>query len=494
MKNKTKTSFSQKLKTTNPRALVITIMVSCSMLTLINFYTIKSLSATRAYINGESHYSKGHNKAARNLITYLFTSNEIYWSKFKKNLRIPQGDESARIALQKNLDIEIAKAGFRVGQNDEDDLDDMIWLFKNFQSVPFFKKAVNEWEKGDQLNRELDRIGEDVYQLKKGKLLDNKSKLEILDHINVLNTKITINQDAFSKSFGDGTRSLKKYLFIINVLFILIIVSTLAFYYNRMIANLVYSKEQLSKQKQKLEYTINDLEKTKESLSREIIQHKKIIGTISHDIRSPLKYIQLISKHLSTNTKKEENATSHKYATSIYKSSSQLYDFTKTLIQYSKIYIEERDYDQKPYSIHHIIENKKTLFEEIAKSNGTKIVNLTNKNLTSSVNIRIISIILHNLIDNAVKYTNKGTIEIGAKLDQQKIIYWVKDTGIGMNQDIIDYYTNLFEKRDPEKLILSTYGIGLHLVLELLIILKGNISFSSKENEGTTVTIELNHI
>lgn len=61
-----------------------------------------------------------------------------------------------------------------------------------------------------------------------------------------------------------------------------------------------------------------------------------------------------------------------------------------------------------------------------------------------------------------------------------------------MSSDIIDYYTKLFENRDPEKLILSTYGIGLHLVLELLIILKGNITFSNPNNEGTIVTISIN--
>ncbi|GIZ09258.1 hypothetical protein FUMI01_19850 [Flavobacterium sp. UMI-01] len=459
---------------------------------IVNYYTIKTLSATRAYINGESHYSKGHNKATRNLISYLFTSDEIYWINFKKNLSIPQGDETARIALDKGLDDSIVRAGFKAGLNDEDDLEDMIWLYKNFQSVPFFKKAVREWKQGDILNRKLYLIGESLYQKKKENLLKDTDKLQILKDINILNSKITINQDAFSQSFGDGTRSIKNYLFLVNTLFILIIVGTITFYYNRMIENLLRSKQKLSIQKKQLQVIIKDLEKTKESLSTEIIQHKKIIGTISHDIRSPLKYIQLIAKHLTNSTKKNKDSTTHKYATSIYKSSSQLYDFTKTLIQYSKIYIEEKNYEQKPYSVYNLIENKKTFFEEIAQNNKTNIINLTDENLDSTVNIRIISIIIHNLLDNAVKHTHNGTIQIGAKTENKQLVYWVQDTGIGMNQDIIDYYVNLFKNRDSEKLILSTYGIGLHLVLELLIILKGEIYFSSIENEGTTVTIKLN--
>lgn len=259
-----------------------------------------------------------------------------------------------------------------------------------------------------------------------------------------------------------------------------------------MLRKIFKSKQELNQQKEQLEVIILDLKKTKQDLHTEIIQHKKIIGTISHDIRSPLKYIQLIAKHLTNNIKKNKDAVAYKYASSIHKSSSQLYDFTKILIEYSKIYIEDKEYNQKHYSVYELMESKKIFFEDIAANNGTKIINVTDPDLKSNVNIRIISIIIHNLIDNSVKNTNSGTIEIGAKLDTDKISYWIEDTGIGMSQDIIDYYNKTFKIRDPEKLILSTYGIGLHLVLELLIILKGNITFSNPDNGGTRVIIDFN--
>lgn len=477
---------------TNTIILLIVILVSCSMLILVNYYTIKTLSATRAYVNGESHYSKGHNGAVRNLITFLFTSNTAHWTAFKTNIRVPQGDATARIGLLKNLDTEIIKNGFRAGKNHDSDLDDMIWLFKNFRNFSHFKTAINEWKKGDYLNIQLYQIGRYTYQKIKTHQLDEKTKYKILSDINALSSKMVINQDAFSNSFGDGTREVKKYLIYTNIFFILMIIGSVSIYYTTMIKKLTFSKQKLSRQKNQLKSIIKDLEKTKEDLNTGIIQHKKTVGTISHDIRSPLKYIQLISKHLMAETKKNGDSTSNKYANSIYKSSNQLYEFTKTLIQYSKIYIEDRNYNQKPYSVYNLIENKKVFFDEIALNNNTVIINATNQILESDINIRIISIIIHNLLDNAVKNTNNGIIEIGSRIENKKIIYWVKDTGIGMNQDIIEYYSNLFNNRDPEKLILSAYGIGLHLVLELLIILKGNISFSSIINEGTLVTIEIN--
>ncbi|WPR72038.1 HAMP domain-containing sensor histidine kinase [Flavobacterium sp. NG2] len=427
------------------------------------------------------------------MITHLLTGEKNYWINFKKDLSIPLGDAKARISLQKNLDDEIVREGFREGRNHEEDIDDMIWLFKNFKSFPFFKKAVIEWEKGDYLNNQLYKIGLEINSRLQKEKLDRKEKRGYLSRIMALTHESNINQDAFSESFGYGTRKIKKYLLFTNIFFILIIICSVSFYYSSMIKKLIFSKQKLNRRKKQLKLIIKDLENAKEDLSTGIIQHKKIIGTISHDIRSPLKYIQLISKHLSKETLKNNDTVSNKYANSIYKSSSQLYDFTKTLIQYSKIYMEDRDYIQKPYSIHSLFENKKDFFEEMALSKEIIIKNVSCKDLHSTINIRIMSIIIHNLLDNAIKNTSKGTIELGAQSDQFKTTYWIKDTGIGMNQDIIDYYTNLFKNRDPEKLILSTYGIGLHLVLELLIIIKGKIFFSSIPNKGTTITIELKH-
>lgn len=462
------------------------------MLIVINFYTIKTLSATRAYVNGESRYSKGHNVATRNLINYLFTSKTEYWIKFKSNINIPLGDGKARVALTNKLDKETIKQGFREGKNHEEDLNDMIWLFNNFKNVWFLKTAIAEWKVGDSLNSELNRIGLDVKRKLDNNELNYDAKIKTLLQLDEINKKIALSEERFSDLLGDGTRKTNYYLLLTNIFFICVIVCSISIYYSAMLQKLIKSKQELNQQKEQLVAIINDLEKTKQDLHTEIIQHKKIIGTISHDIRSPLKYIQLIAKHLSSNTKKTKDSVAYKYANSIYKSSSQLYEFTKTLIEYSKIYIEDKDYNQIHYSVKDLIESKKNFFEEIALNNGTEIINNTDVNLKSNINIRIISIIIHNLLDNAVKNTNSGSIEIGAQANTEKITYWIKDTGIGMSQDIIDYYTKLFENRDPEKLILSTYGIGLHLVLELLIILKGNIIFSNPNNDGTLVTIDIN--
>lgn len=482
----------EKLKKKNIIILMIIIFVSCSMLILINCYTIKILSGSRAYVNGESHYSKGQKDAVRHLISYLYTEDEEQWKLFKTELDVPKGDGDARIALIENYDIETIKNGFRAGRNHEEDLDDMIWIFKNFKNVSFFNKAIKEWEEADYLIFQIEKTGVEIQEKIATNSLNDKLKKVYLNRLIEFSDILSNKERNFSNILGKGTRQIRDILIYTNIFFTLIIFSSVSFYYNTMFKKLLFSKNELNESNMHLHSVVQDLENIKLDLSNEIVQQKKIIGTISHDIKSPLKYIVLIGKQLCKETK-NSNDRLYKYANSMYKSSSQLFEFTNILIEYSNIYIEDKNLKKLRYSFYELVEQKKSLFTEIANNNETTIINKVNKELYSNINNRIIAVIVHNLLDNALKNTIKGTIEIGAQTENKNLRFWVKDSGVGMNHDMIDYYTNLIRKKEPEKLILNNFGIGLHFVLELLILLKGNISFTSKIGEGTTVIVEINH-
>ena len=247
----------------------------------------------------------------------------------------------------------------------------------------------------------------------------------------------------------------------------------------------------ISERTQKLSETIAKLKKVENNLKQEILQQKKLIQAISHDIRSPLKYIVLIGKYLYNETKKSTNTASQKYAKSIYKTSSQLYSFTELLLEYSNIYIEEKNYEKENYSFHELVETKKLLFEEIAKDKKIKIINNVDPVIFTKINFRVISNIIHNLLDNSLKHSDNGAITIFAEIKSNTFIFWIKDTGIGMSEELINYYIDLHKNPDSERLMLRNYGVGLHLVLELLVIIKGGITFFSADDGGTIITIEI---
>ena len=120
------------------KSLLLLFILFVSLLLIVtNYYTIKVLSAARAYINGESEYSKGQKDASLYLVTYVESENIGYWHAFNKSIAVPKGDNIARTALLSHQADEIAKQGFITGKNHKDDLPDMIWLFKTFHKAPF---------------------------------------------------------------------------------------------------------------------------------------------------------------------------------------------------------------------------------------------------------------------------------------------------------------------------------------------------------------------
>jgi hypothetical protein len=65
-------NFFRKLRSSNLFILLAIVFLSCALLIVINFFTIKILSASRAYVNGESHYSKAQKDAVRHLMIYIY--------------------------------------------------------------------------------------------------------------------------------------------------------------------------------------------------------------------------------------------------------------------------------------------------------------------------------------------------------------------------------------------------------------------------------------
>lgn len=90
-------------------------------------------------------------------------------------------------------------------------------------------------------------------------------------------------------------------------------------------------------------------------------------------------------------------------------------------------------------------------------------------------NKNIISIIIHNLIDNAVKNTPNGSIDIFVEKIQKGTIIIIRDSGNGMTIEQMKYYNEITQNNDGGKLILQKYGLGLHLVVQLLTMINGDI-------------------
>ena len=110
-----------------------------------------ALSATRAYVGGESLWSKARSRA----IAFL-RERPNDCTPFEALLEVPLGDREARLALDApSPNVEAAARGFIRGGNSPADVDAMIHLYLNFHSLPPMREAIEAWKRGDST---IDRL------------------------------------------------------------------------------------------------------------------------------------------------------------------------------------------------------------------------------------------------------------------------------------------------------------------------------------------------
>jgi K+-sensing histidine kinase KdpD len=240
---------------------------------------------------------------------------------------------------------------------------------------------------------------------------------------------------------------------------------------------------------QKLETAITALQISKNNLTQEILQQKRLIETISHDIKSPLKYLVLTVHHLYKEIDKINLISVKEEAKSAYKSSFQLYVYVQNLVKYSKIFVEDKKLEENSYFLYELVDIEIQLFEQMALSENTIIINSVKRSESLKTNKKIVSIIIHNLFDNALKNTKNGTIELRSKIKGKKLFFSIIDNGTGMDKELIDYYMTLFKKQTLKKEISRNYVQGLPMIIELLGTIEGEIKITSTLNAGTSIEV-----
>lgn len=174
------------------------------------------LSAVRAYVIGESLWSKGQKDAIRSLQLYAMTRSERELAEFDKAIAVPLGDLDARRALENRpADIEAARAGFLRGGNGADDVDALIWLFRHFSDTAYMRDAVRNWRATDatliRLKDLRQRIGARL-EFDGARARDIAPK-----EIDLLGDELTSRAIAFSQSLGESSKSIDRLLILINL-------------------------------------------------------------------------------------------------------------------------------------------------------------------------------------------------------------------------------------------------------------------------------------
>jgi PAS domain S-box-containing protein len=193
--------------------------------------SIQMLSTVRAYVTGESLYSKGQKEAQIALAQYAEHQRESDYVRFMAALANPLGDRAAREALQRPVpDIAAARQGFLNGGSHPDDIDGLILMFRWFQHVPFMSRPISTWTAGDASIEEMRELAARAHERIQAGEPPVAATEEIRARAPALNERLTRLTSLFSFQLGEASRTTQRLLLALNAcIAVLLALSGLAF-------------------------------------------------------------------------------------------------------------------------------------------------------------------------------------------------------------------------------------------------------------------------
>lgn len=447
------------------------VIVSSVFTILFNFYSIKITSGTRSYLAGESRYSKGQKDAVRHLLKYLEFGTEDEWTLYRENIDIPLGAGDLRIAMLNDRPKEVLYAALARGKNNPLDYDKIIWMYKNFNSLPDMKEANKLWESGDIIIRNLDSVAKLSHEyISTG----NKDKLDLWATKNQLidyNDQLSIFEYAFAHKLAGIGRTVEKIINIVNVFFVIIIVGGLGFYFLRLINRLTISENLLIKKNTDLQLANMELD--------------KFVYSVSHDLRSPITTMKGLIYLMKDDQAKENHEA---YMEMIDTSLNRQDSFIRKILNYLKNKRVDLQLEKVNFSdlVTGIIEDLRL------SENGQQIDFITKIEKPNFITDESkLSFIIRNLVSNAIKFSDKekdSYIKISNEVIGDSIIIEVEDNGIGIEDT---YIKKIFEMFFIGKNSDDGSGIGLYIVKEAVGHLSGTIEVNSIYGEMTIFKITL---
>ncbi|MBU0650443.1 HAMP domain-containing protein, partial [bacterium] len=236
--------------------------------------------------------------------------------------------------------------------------------------------------------------------------------------------------------------------------------------------------------REELVILLYDLTETYEYKQRK----RDFVSNISHELRTPLTAI----KGFVETMEDEVNDQGKKYINIVKRNVDRLINIVEDLIVISKFDQNEVRLELEETKIDELIDSVILLFEHKAKEKDVKLnLKVKTKDTVVEIDRYRMEQVFVNLIDNALKYTDKGEVNILIDRKDGKLIIEIKDTGIGIPQNEISKIFERFYVVDKSRSRkLGGTGLGLSIVRKIIELHGGRIRVESEAGKGSSFFVE----
>jgi signal transduction histidine kinase/CheY-like chemotaxis protein len=236
-----------------------------------------------------------------------------------------------------------------------------------------------------------------------------------------------------------------------------------------------------------------DLEKSEKKAEKANNAKTDFLSNMSHEIRTPINSILGMNEMILRESKEKKIL---EYAAAIQFSSNALLSLVNDVLDLSKIESGKIEIIEEQYKLSDLILNSYGMISERMEKKGIKGSVFCNKKLPSvlvgdSVHLRQI---LVNFLTNAVKYTEKGSIDFfvlgSVNDDEAKLVFSVKDTGMGIKAENLESVFKKFERLELQRnRTIEGSGLGLSISKQLADLMNAKIEVKSEYGKGSEFSL-----
>ncbi len=254
---------------------------------------------------------------------------------------------------------------------------------------------------------------------------------------------------------------------------------------------LKYQSQLLAREIEDHQQTNTELKQTRKSAEEASVSKSLYLERISHELRTPLNSVMGYAQLLEG---AEDIPPSRRESIKVMRSSSEhLTDLIEGLIDMSKIEAGRLDLHRNEVDLFGMIEQLVHMFQIQAKAKNLELSFTHQKKLPKFViaDSKRLRQVLINLISNAIKFTQEGSVTVNLKYRNQVAFISVKDTGVGIKEADIESITEPFVRVTNDNYHTTGSGLGLAITQALIHCMGGDLNIKSKLGDGSTFNLSL---
>jgi signal transduction histidine kinase/DNA-binding NarL/FixJ family response regulator len=236
--------------------------------------------------------------------------------------------------------------------------------------------------------------------------------------------------------------------------------------------------------------TVKKLERESEKNMHLYKSRREMMYMVTHELRTPLSPVIGYSSLMKQTANLDR--TNKKYLDKIYESAEKMKTLINSLLEYFAIESDKTDIAKKPFNMKNMAEMMTATYALEARQKGLEFIANDCENLALMGDESKLIQIGSNLLANAVKFTETGSVSLNVTYEDDALKIEVSDTGIGIAEEEQQKIFEPFKQLGKAKAMATDgIGLGLSIVSQLVKLMDGNIELQSHVGEGSRFTVTI---